>query len=729
MYTVELILLNDKYEADEWRKVALVIAKRVGGITGFSLSIVFQENIIRFFAHTKRDITSLSNGLDGMLIRPVSPDQAIWEIPENAKSQSFLKVPTGGNVIDIRQDYKVKTGKTLDILRLDVQRLGSKMASKMTAVLSLGSEKYVSKIQLSLFPSHLLALDFMENTSYIKTTMPKYLSLEKTLHVLQTFPDNALFSVPAFPYSTKDYYLHLSSYEFDKHSFIVGASGSGKSKLIQLFVDRLSLQAGARQNYRIVVIDPHASLENDLRHLADTRIVNLGNESTQLFPEENTDMSAATELTTTLFKSLMGAQESPRLERVLRFSIYVLLCAQIMTLQNLKEFLTQLEFRTRVLKHVDGFVPQNLLQFFATDFNEIKTQHYNEAISPIISLVDELQLQPSLVGESAQGLSSLVQANFLTVFSLNKMSMGEKAVKIVAGLLIQQMFLLAQSRVTPQRLILIIDEVSVVQNPAIASILAEARKFNLSIILTQQYFGQIDKNLRNAILGNTVNYYVFRVSNEDAAELADNIVFEIPPEVLLQTKEKGLDEAGTKAAIMTGLSPREAIVRVSANGQMLPGIKVRTVDITNDPGRQVAFASTPDLSPPKLQKLPSKMMLDAPALSEDLKPLLGAAEAAAEQEFKDYSGGSLIAPMGDSFNPEKDPFFMYEAPKQESDMDRTTSAPAQPLDASHIAHVAVGSVMGVDRPVPAVINLQQVLAQQSSARENVVINDKQEREN
>ena len=68
------------------------------------------------------------------------------------------------------------------------------MASKMTAVLSLGTEKYVSKMQLSLFPSHLLALDFLENTSYIKTSMPMYLSLEKTLNMLQTFPENALFS-------------------------------------------------------------------------------------------------------------------------------------------------------------------------------------------------------------------------------------------------------------------------------------------------------------------------------------------------------------------------------------------------------------------------------------------------------------------------------------------------------------------------------------------------------
>ena len=94
--------------------------------------------------------------------------------------------------------------------------------------------------------------------------------------------------------------------------------------------------------------------------------------------------------------------------------------------------------------------------------------------------------------------------------------MGEKVVKTIAGLLIQQIFLLAQARAFSQKIILIIDEVSVVQNPALASILSESRKFGLSVILTQQYFGQIEKNIQDSIFTNIYNYYVFKVSEEDA---------------------------------------------------------------------------------------------------------------------------------------------------------------------------------------------------------------------
>jgi hypothetical protein len=74
-------------------------------------------------------------------------------------------------------------------------------------------------------------------------------------------------------------------------------------------------------------------------------------------------------------------------------------------------------------------------------FNELKTQRYTDAILPLVSMVDEMQLQPTIASGSDLSLAQTIQNNFLTVFSLNKVSMGEKVVKTVAGLLIQQIFL------------------------------------------------------------------------------------------------------------------------------------------------------------------------------------------------------------------------------------------------------------------------------------------------
>lgn len=441
-----------------------------------------------------------------------------------------------------------------------------------------GNVYSVGTKRLLHLPTSLLSVDFAANTRYMKTSTPKYLNIEKAAHLLLSSNVDALFEVDTFPYFPHNYYLNLTSYDFDRHSFIMGASGSGKSKFISLFVDRL-YRTQLRMNYRVIVIDPHASLADDFTSIPEQKVISFGKEdSTDLFPGADTDLTSATELTSTLFKSILADQFNPRLDRMLRFSLFVLMTAQTMSLENLKRYLTDVEYRNEVLSHVKGYIPANVEKFFGGDFNELRTQYYNETILPVVSMVDEMQLQPSLVGESNLSLAKTVQENFLTVFSLNKVSMGDKVVKTVSGLLIQQIFLLAQARAFGQKVILFIDEVSVVQNPALSQILAEARKFNLTLILTQQYFGQVEKDLRDAIFANVYNYYTFKVSEEDARALEGNLNIELPKEIIEAEHAKGIKEADLRVKMMTNLYPRECLVRVLANGQIAPCIKTRTAD-------------------------------------------------------------------------------------------------------------------------------------------------------
>ncbi|MCA9345199.1 ATP-binding protein [Candidatus Saccharibacteria bacterium] len=574
----------------------------------------------------------------------------------------------------------------------------------MTVVVNQGGKSLVSKQHLALFPAHFFELNLAEAQNYIFSSVPKYISLEKTMHILNTSDYNALLSVPGFPYSSSDFYIGMEAYEFDKHSLIVGASGSGKSKLIQLYIDRLSKYGTAINQYRVIVIDPHASLEQDLQHITNNRIINLGSESAQLFPDASADISAATELTSTLFKSLLNEQFNPRLDRVLRFSVYVLLTAQTMSLDSLKIFLTDLDKRTRVLEHVEGYVPQNIQQFFATDFNEIRTQFYNEGILPIVSLVDEMQLQPSLVGEATQSLYSMVKDNFLTVFSLNKVSMGEKAVKTVAGLLIQQIFLLAQSRALPYKLILVVDEVSIVQNPALASILAEARKFNLTLIMAQQYFSQVDDSIQNAILSNVVNYYIFRVSEDDSKKLEGNIVMDIPDELLAQAKIKGQDESDIKKDMLTDQSTRECVVRVSANGQLLPAMRAKTMTVHDS-----SFGPKDITATPVLHKLPPKLsMYEKNPSTEKYKTI------STDPSTKVTMTNSA------SRNSNTDKGITLSTDDISDEADDASSLPSlhnTHKDISHVQQIPTSSQTDSSEFSPGIINFQQVLADQSSSRE------------
>lgn len=573
----EIYLLNDEVTAEQWQKFYLAVLQYCGSFHKFEVVFACQGNVVRFFIGSDKDLSVLSNNIEGFVLRPIQHS----EIPQPAatKKEHFVTLVTNGNFLDLKEKYLVKRGLDLEVVRTSVRTINIEKAYiKASLFFKNSAGQYVKASKMmTFFPKKLLDIDFAGNSRYLKKTAPKYLDIEKSLHMLQPAGNDALFEVDTFPYFSQPFYLNAFSYEFDKHSFIIGATGSGKSKFISLYVDRL-YRTAMRQNLRIVIIDPHASLQADLAHLEDTKIVNFTSESAELFSDAATDLTAATELTATLFSSLLGDQFNPRLDRTLRFSLFVLFTAQNMSLDSLKRFLTDIDYRNQLLQHVTGYVPQNILSFFGGDFNDMRTKYYNEAIAPVVTLVEEMQLQPALVKGGDVSLAATIQNHFLTVFSLNKVSMGERTVKTVAGLLIQQIFLLAQARAFGQKLILIVDEVSVVQNPTLASILAEARKFNLTVILTQQYFGQIEKPLQDAIFANVYNYYVFRVSEEDARALEGNLNIELPKPVIEDAHAKGLKEADIRVKMMTELNPRECLLRLSAKGQINPAIKARTVD-------------------------------------------------------------------------------------------------------------------------------------------------------
>ena len=598
LHHFELYLMGDRISADQWQKLYHAVAKQGPLFSSFELTFVCIDNVVRFLISSPHDISALSNSVEGVVFKQTKQPH----IPAVTKSRQFISLPTT-NILEMREYYLISKHKTLEYATLKSGPFG--FVKIQLFFRDQDGQWSVAVKRLKHLPAHLFDIDFATSTGYLKKQAPLYLDIEKSLSMLTGDPAGALFAIDSFPYFARPYYLNLAGYEFDKHSFIMGSSGSGKSKLIELLIDRLQNTIAA-MNYRVVVIDPHASLEQSLQYLPSTKIINFSGETAQLFPSATTDISAATELTTTLLKSLMTDTPSPRLERVLRFSLYVLFVGQCMSLPMLKSFLTELSTRNELLQHVKGYVPDNLMLFFGSEFNEIRTQHYSEAVSPIIALIEELQLQPTLLSEADSSLAKTIQDNFLTVFSLNKVSMGDKVVKTVAGLIIQQIFLLAQARTFGQRVILIIDEVSVVQNPALASILAEARKFNLTVILSQQYFGQIEKGLKDAILSNVLNYYIFRVSEEDARALEANLTIDIPKQVLQQMAARGLKESDVRTKLMTELHPRECLARLTANGQMLPAVRARTLDIAPRASDNVRLSTKPK------QDLPTQFVKRSP---------------------------------------------------------------------------------------------------------------------
>ena len=120
--------------------------------------------------------------------------------------------------------------------------------------------------------------------------------------------------------------------------------------------------------------------------------------------------------------------------------------------------------------------------------------------------------------------------------------------------------------------------------------------------MTQQYFGQIEKGLQDAIFTNVSNYYVFRVSEEDARALEGNLTIELPKETLLEGKALGNKEQEIRVRILTSLNSRECLLRLSKDGQILPCVKAKTADFIP----AVSNTSPVELKPVEDLDLPSK---------------------------------------------------------------------------------------------------------------------------
>lgn len=334
-----------------------------------------------------------------------------------------------------------------------------------------------------------------------------------------------------------------------------------------------------RMKYKIVVIDPHSSLEEDIGGLENSTVIDFqtNKNSIDLFMNSKNNIVSETEILITLFKSLMDNEYNSKLERVLRHSLYLLIYIERVNLKNLRDLISETEFRNKIINKYKSILPEPIVKFFLKDFNDLKNKSHQEAISPIISFIDEMTIFPVFNKNSKlQSLEEVVKNNFLSIISLNEGIIGEKTTKTISGLVMGQMFNLIQKRVIDEHIIFIIDEVAIVQNPIIKRFLSESRKYNLSVILSGQYFNQVDEDIQKAIFANVVNYYTFRVAREDAVFLSRNMQMEVAVH----------DSFFAKIKILTGLANRECVLRVSNEGKVLPAFKAKTLDVISFPRKK-----------------------------------------------------------------------------------------------------------------------------------------------
>lgn len=570
MYKTSEIYLTKNYVLKkEWEDLINVISNYNGLLKNWKIIIENNSNQLRYFIKSDCSLPATINGLNAFLMK---------NIENNKLYYSYLSLPLftniGNNIIDIINYLEIKNKGTLNFIEITFKKL-SKNNIKKKIVIYLTKNGNTKKYRLLLSnPTNILSVDFDNNKRYFFKSAPKYLDINKILHLLSTDINSSIFKIDTFPYLHGDFYLNQNNFSFDKHSVVLGASGTGKSKFLSLLINNIYKNNDLKQRYKIVIIDPHAALEDDIGGISRVIDFKTTLDSIDLFINNPDDVISSTELLLELFKSLIADQYNSKLERVLRHSIYVLLLDNFFNFSNLRKILLELEYRNFLIKKLKNKLPISVIEFFLTDFNDLKTKAYGEAVSPIIAFIDEMEMIPVFNNQTNEdNLRKTIYDNFLTLFSLDRTKLGDKVTKTISGLVMQQLLSLIQNHSFNEHIIFIVDEVAVIENPILCRFLAEARKYNLSLILAGQYFSQITDKLKNAIFANVINYYIFRVSKMDANILVDNFNMKIP---LDDTRDK-------KIKMLTELNNRECILRIDSNDKLLPAFKASTISYESIP--------------------------------------------------------------------------------------------------------------------------------------------------
>ena len=563
--TSEIYLTKKHILKEEWLELIKIISNYNGILRRWKIIITNDKNQIRYFIKTRCSLPATINNLNSFLLKPTK------EVIKPKQNYTLLSMPKiGSSIIDLINYSEIRNKGTLEYLEISFLKLyEDKIKSKIKFYVNKNGLIKKYNVVFAI-PTCILSVDFESNKRYFYKSSPKYLEINKILHLLTTDSNNAILSVDTFPYLQGNFYLNQNNFSFDKHSIIIGSSGCGKSKFISLLINNINKNESLKQKYKVVVIDPHAALENDIGGIG--KVIDFKSDSIDLFINDD-DIVASTELLLDLLKSLIADQYNSKLERVLRHSIYLLLTDKSFNFDNLRKIILDLEFRNNLIKKLKYNLPISVIDFFLSDFNDLKTKSYGEAISPIIGFIDEMEMIPVFNLNQNNNLKDTIQDNFLTLFSLDRTKLGDKVTKTISGLIMQQLLTIVQKHEIDKHIIFIIDEVAVVENPILSRYLSEARKYNLSLILAGQYFNQISNELKNSIFANVINYFIFRVSKLDANVLVDNFNMKIPLD----------DSRDRKIKLLTELNNRECIVRIDSNGILLPAFKGITLNYTSIP--------------------------------------------------------------------------------------------------------------------------------------------------
>jgi hypothetical protein len=337
-------------------------------------------------------------------------------------------------------------------------------------------------------------------------------------------------------YGGKETEIGLIDETRDKHVFIVGATGSGKSTVL------FNMASGDIQKGRgIAVVDPHGDLAEDLlSSIPASRIndfiyfnpfdlkypvgINLLELPEGLDEDElELEKELVCESVITIFRRVFTREDNVdahRIEYILRNTIYTAFTVKDRTIFTIYDLLNDPDYRKGVLASLED---KNLNNFWKNEFGKAGNFQIVKMVSGVTAKVGRFLFSPTARRILEQKHSTinfdeiLVQKKIL-ICNLAEGKLGEDTSQILGMTIISKIQQAAQRRArqdikTRTPFYLYIDEFQNFATSAFTKILSGGRKFGLRITIAEQSTSQQkDKDIVNIILANVGTVICFRTA-------------------------------------------------------------------------------------------------------------------------------------------------------------------------------------------------------------------------
>lgn len=310
------------------------------------------------------------------------------------------------------------------------------------------------------------------------------------------------------------------------HEWVLGGTGSGKSTLLHnQAVDIMNAGHG------LVVIEPKGDLARDvLKSVPIERAPDVIwfdptdiSQPIGLNVLSGPDPERTTAHLVSLFRHLYGDSWGPRLEQILRYSILTAALNEL-TLYDVKQLLINADYRSKVIR---GTRDMEVKQFWRR-FDDMTDTAGDSVVNKLDGFLGSRAIRNIVGQHSGLNMAEVVRQNKILLVPLPNAILGEANSAMLGSLLFDQLWNEIRQRPPQERypIVGMLDEWQnyVNQSVAMEDMFAEARSYQLGLIVANQHTGQLPGKVLEAVKANARSKIVFAVSHDDAEKLHKELV-------------------------------------------------------------------------------------------------------------------------------------------------------------------------------------------------------------